>query len=139
MLAPTPTPDASQWNIGGIGSSGVGHVYFMYIACILHVYFMYIACILHVYCMYIACILHVVCASFSALATRKLADAKAVFSGIWALQFVLGRCTSIDQDMLVLFRMNQLMCTSEQSRQRSHELTCSPIENELFSKCEKRH
>ena len=29
---PTPIPDASQWNIGGIGSSGVGHVYFMYIS-----------------------------------------------------------------------------------------------------------
>ena len=24
-----PTPDASQWNIGGVGSSGIGHVYFM--------------------------------------------------------------------------------------------------------------
>ena len=23
-LAPTPTPDASQWNIGGVGPSGVG-------------------------------------------------------------------------------------------------------------------
>ena len=61
-LAPTPTPDASQWNIGGVGPSGVGHEHFMYISCIFHV----------------------VCASFSALATRKLADAKAVFSGIWA-------------------------------------------------------
>ena len=47
-LPPTPTPDASQWNIGGVGSSGVGHVYFMYISCIFHV----------------------VCASFSALATQ---------------------------------------------------------------------
>ena len=31
-LPPTPTPDASQWNIGGVGPSGigagVGHVYF---------------------------------------------------------------------------------------------------------------
>ena len=63
-LAPTPTPDASQWNIGGVQSSGVGHVYFMYISCIFHV----------------------VCASFSALATRKLVDAKAVLSGIWALK-----------------------------------------------------
>ena len=30
---PTPTPDASQWNIGGVGPSGfgdgVGHVHFM--------------------------------------------------------------------------------------------------------------
>ena len=64
-LAPMPTPAASQWNIGGVGPSGVGHVYFMYISCIFHV----------------------VCASFSALATRKLADAKAVFSGIWAIHF----------------------------------------------------
>ena len=39
-LAPTPTPDASQWKIGGVGSSGVDHVYFMYISCIFHVYFM---------------------------------------------------------------------------------------------------
>ena len=74
MSAPTPTPDASQWNIGGFGSSGVGHVYFMYISCIFHVYFMYISCIFHV-----------VCALFSALATRELANAKAVSSGIWAL------------------------------------------------------
>ena len=35
--------------------------------------------------MNISCIFHVVCALFSALATQKLADAKAVFSGIWAL------------------------------------------------------
>ena len=28
-LLPTPTPDASQWNIGGVGPSGVGHVHFM--------------------------------------------------------------------------------------------------------------
>ena len=61
----TPTPDASQWNIGGVGSSGVGHVYFMYISCIFHV----------------------VCASFSALAMQKLADAKADSSGIWALVY----------------------------------------------------
>ena len=61
-LPPTPTPNASQWNIGGVRSSGVGHVYFMYISCIFHV----------------------VCASFSALATRKLADAKADSSGIRA-------------------------------------------------------
>ena len=64
------SPDASQWNIGGVGSSGFGHVYF------------------DVYFMYISCIFHVVCASFSALATRKLADAKAVFSGIWAKELV---------------------------------------------------
>ena len=57
MLPPTPTPDASQWNIDGVGSSGVGHVYFMYISCIFHV----------------------VCAPFSALATRELADAKPIF------------------------------------------------------------
>ena len=35
--------------------------------------------------MYISCIFHVVCASISALATRKLADAEANSSGIWAL------------------------------------------------------
>ena len=45
-----------------VGSYGVGHVYFMYISCIFHL----------------------VCASFSTLATRKLADAKAESSGIWA-------------------------------------------------------
>ena len=32
--SPTPTPDASQWNIGGVGPSGVGagvgHVHFMF-------------------------------------------------------------------------------------------------------------
>ena len=54
---------------------------------------MYISCIFHVYFMYISCIFHVVCASFSALATRELADANAVFSGIWAkgLTTVVGR------------------------------------------------
>ena len=62
-LSPTPTPHASQWNIGGVGSSGVGHVYFMYISCIFHL----------------------VCASFSALATRKLANAKADSGGIFRL------------------------------------------------------
>ena len=61
-LLPTPTPDASQWNIGGVGSSGVDHVYFMYISCIFHV----------------------VCATFSVLATRELANANPVSSGIWA-------------------------------------------------------
>ena len=61
-LAPTPNPEASQWNIGGVGSSGVGHVYFMYISCTFHV----------------------VCAPFSALATRKSADAKADSGGIQA-------------------------------------------------------
>ena len=58
-----PNPDASQWNIGGVGSSGVGHVYFMYISWIFHV----------------------VCAPFSALATPKSAGAKADSSGIQAL------------------------------------------------------
>ena len=35
MLPPTQTPNASQWNIGGVGSSGIGvrtaigHVHFM--------------------------------------------------------------------------------------------------------------
>ena len=58
VLPPTPTP-------GGVGSSGVGHVYFMYITCIFHVVY----------------------ASFSELATRELADAKADSSGIQALMF----------------------------------------------------
>ena len=44
-------------------------------------------CIFHVYFMYILCIFLLVCASFSALATQKLADAKADSSGIWALGF----------------------------------------------------
>ena len=38
--------------------------------------------------MYISCIFHVVCASISALATRKLADAEANSSGIWALNII---------------------------------------------------
>ena len=52
---PTPTPDASQWNIGGLGLLALA---------------MYISCIFHVYFMYISCTFHLVCASFSALATR---------------------------------------------------------------------
>ena len=62
---PTQNPNASQWNIGcGYQTqiSGVGHVHFMYISCTFHV----------------------VCASFSALAMRELADAKADSSGIQA-------------------------------------------------------
>ena len=57
VLVPTPNPDASQWNIGCVGSSDVGHVYFMYISCIFHV----------------------VCASFSTLATRKISRRKGSF------------------------------------------------------------
>ena len=38
---------------------------------------------------YISCIFDVVCASFSVLATRKLAGAKADSSGIWALGYLL--------------------------------------------------
>ena len=34
-LALTPNPNASQWNLGGVGSSGIGHVHFMYISCCL--------------------------------------------------------------------------------------------------------
>ena len=34
-LAPMPNPVASQWNIGGVGSSSIGHVHFMYISCCL--------------------------------------------------------------------------------------------------------
>ena len=40
--------------------------------------------------MYISCIFHVVCASFPALAMRKLADADANSSGIWALHVGMG-------------------------------------------------
>ena len=58
--------------------------------CIFHVYFMYISCCLYiifwvVYFMYISCIFHVGCTSFSGLATRELANANPVSSGIWAL------------------------------------------------------
>ena len=44
--------------------------------------------------MYISCIFHVVCASFSASATRKLADAEANFSGIRAYKsnFPMEKC-----------------------------------------------
>ena len=38
-LPPMPNPDASQWNIGGVGPSGIGHVYFMYISCCLCIIF----------------------------------------------------------------------------------------------------
>ena len=41
--------------------------------------------------MYISCIFHVVCASFSALATPKLADAEANSSGIWALHLGIDK------------------------------------------------
>ena len=40
--------------------------------------------------MYISCIFHVVCASFSALATQKLADAEANSNRIWALYFIIS-------------------------------------------------
>ena len=36
LRRPTPTPDSSQWNIGGVGSLALA----MYILCIFHVYFM---------------------------------------------------------------------------------------------------
>ena len=49
--------------------------------------------------MYISCIFHVVCASFSALATRKLADAEANSSGIWAL---VNLVTGTENLMLLL-------------------------------------
>ena len=66
-----PTPDASQWNIGGVGPSGVG-------AGVGHVHFIFL-CRFH---------LHLV------------PNANPISSGIWALRidkmsrFVL-RCTSI--------------------------------------------
>ena len=60
----TQTLNASQWNIGCVGSYGVGHEYFMYISCI--------------------GLIHVVCASFSAffslfLNFDKLANARILF------------------------------------------------------------
>ena len=60
-LPPMPTPDASQWNICGVGSSGVGHVYFMYISCIFHVYFMYIS----------SCFCIIFCVGYAKISRRK--------------------------------------------------------------------
>ena len=54
-LSPTQTPDASQWNIGDVGPSGVG-------AGVGHVHFR------------LLCQFHL----------RLVANANAVFSGIWA-------------------------------------------------------
>ena len=34
-LPPTPTPDASQWNIGGVGPLALGLALGMYISCFL--------------------------------------------------------------------------------------------------------
>ena len=64
--------------------------------------------------MYISCISHVVCASFSALATRKLADAEANFSGIWALMFIKTyhkskQCRFIHPSSNVLFIISPVM------------------------------
>ena len=58
----TRNPNASQWNIGCVRSQRK----------------------ILALAMYISCIFHVVCASFSALASRELADAKADSSGIQA-------------------------------------------------------
>ena len=55
-LPPTPTPDASQWNIGGVGHSGVGLALGMYIS-------------------YFLCRFHL----------RLVVNANPVSSGIWAL------------------------------------------------------
>ena len=66
-ISPNAKPKRKSVEYRWRWSSGVGHVYFMYISCIFHV----------------------VCASFSALATRKLADAKADSSGIQALTFII--------------------------------------------------
>ena len=76
-LPPTPTPHASQWNIGGVGSSGVGHLYFMYISCIFLV----------------------LCTTFSALATRTLADANPVSSGIWAYNVISKGVPLVEEDI----------------------------------------
>ena len=77
-LAPMPNPDASQWNMGGVGSSGVGHVHFMYISCCL--------------------------CNFSALATRKSADAKADSSGIQALVVRLNILYSTSDFIKMLYK-----------------------------------
>ena len=55
----TPTPDASQWNIGGVGAPGVG-------AGVGHVHFKF-------------CVL---------ISLRLVANANLVSSGIWALKSV---------------------------------------------------
>ena len=77
--------------------------------------------------MYISCIFHVVCASFSALATRKLADAEANSSGIWAVDF--GSCLMVlkakfdifvgEKKILEMFATQRLLCYLAQ---RDHTL-----------------
>ena len=59
-LAPTPTPDASQWNIGGVGSLALG-------LCVGHVHFMFL------------CRFHL----------RRVANVNPFSGGIWALVFIL--------------------------------------------------
>ena len=63
-LPPTPTPNASRWNIGGVGSptrgAGVGHVDFLFFVSI----------------------------SFALGTQRK----PVFFSGIWALNYVIQYC-----------------------------------------------
>ena len=53
--------------------------------------------------MYISCTFHVVCAPFSALATRKSADAKADSSGIQALDVYYNRIHIVVQRTMNLF------------------------------------
>ena len=71
ILEPNANPRSQSVEYRWRWVSGVGHVYFMYISCIFHV----------------------VCASFFALATRELADAKADFSGIWAFNVGSEMCS----------------------------------------------
>ena len=60
-LAPTPTPDASQWNIGGVGSQRKSLALAMYIS-------------------FFLCRFH----------SRWLPNANPISSGIWALVYHLG-------------------------------------------------
>ena len=67
-LAPTPTPNASQWNIGGVGyptqNLRVGHAHFMFL-----------------------CRFHL----------RWVANANTVFSGIWAQTTYSGRRSCLEK------------------------------------------
>ena len=64
-FSPTPTPDASQWNIGCVGSQSKMLALAMYISCFL-------------------CRFHL----------RLVTNANPISSGIWALNFIIQRCES---------------------------------------------
>ena len=84
--------------------------------------------------MYISCIFHVVCALFSALATRKLADAEVNSSGIWALfadtmdvlchiNFCYRKCFAINES---------IVAAATQSIQFSHGIFPRKKKNFVF-------